>query len=67
MARKSTQNPTRKKNCELVRQIGRLMLERRKLEEEVLQLIAAVNIWSSVCRQTIAAARNSGAVDLETQ
>lgn len=38
----------------LTRKIGRLKRERAQLEEEVLQLRAAVNIWSEVCRHTMA-------------
>jgi hypothetical protein len=40
----------------LSRQIGDLKRERAELEEEVLQLRAAVQIWTAVRRQTMATA-----------
>ena len=41
----------------LTRRIVDLKRERAKLEEEVLQLRAAVRIWAEVCQQTRAAAK----------
>ena len=49
----------------LSRRIGALKRERAKLEEEVLQLRAAVQIWTAVCRQTMASATNPEAFSSE--
>lgn len=49
----------------LVRRIGDLKRERAELEEEVLQLRAAVQIWTEVCRQTMAVA--AGSEPLQTE
>jgi methylmalonyl-CoA mutase N-terminal domain/subunit len=49
----------------LSRRIGDLKRERAELEEEVLQLRAAVQIWTEVCRQTRSHAAGSEALDAE--
>ena len=51
----------------LVRRIGDLKRERDELQEEVLQLRAAVQIWKAVCRQTITAASASEDLPAEMQ
>jgi hypothetical protein len=45
----------------LAHRIGDLRRERAELEEEVLQLRAAVEIWTEVHRQTISIAADSDA------
>jgi predicted nucleic acid-binding Zn-ribbon protein len=47
------------------RRIGNLKRERAELEEEVLQLRAAVQIWAAVCRQTMSRAADSEAFSPE--
>jgi len=44
----------------LSRRIGALKRERAELEEEVMQLKAAVEIWTAVCRHRMAEAAGSG-------
>ena len=48
-------------NFAVARQIGHLVRERAKLKEEVLQLRAAVKIWTAVCIQTKSNVTNSEA------
>jgi hypothetical protein len=43
----------------LAERIGALKQERAQLEEEVLQLRAAVQIWTAICRQTMTSAMQS--------
>ena len=50
--RTSAKNP-------LSERIGALKRERAQLEEEVLQLRAAVQIWTAICRQTVTSAMQS--------
>ena len=38
-----------------------LKRERAKLEEEIRQLKAAVNVWTEICRRTMQTAADSGA------
>jgi hypothetical protein len=45
--------------------IGALKRERAELEEEVLQLRAAVMIWTAVCRQTMSRTEGSEAFSAE--
>ncbi len=54
MTRKSKSTGRSRNALPLVRKIGALRRERAELEEEVVQLKAAVNIWAEVCRQTAA-------------
>jgi hypothetical protein len=49
----------------LSRRIGELKRERAELEEEVLQLRAAVQIWTAVRRQIMATAASPEALDAE--
>jgi hypothetical protein len=49
----------------LSRRIGDLKRERAELEEEVLQLRAAVQIWTAVYRQTMSVAAGSEAFRAE--
>ena len=49
----------------LTRRIGDLKRERAELEEEVLQLRAAVRIWTAVSRGTMSTATGSKAGDAE--
>jgi hypothetical protein len=49
----------------LSRRIGDLKRERAQLEEEVLQLRAAVQIWTAVRRQIVTADAGSEAFDAE--
>ncbi len=49
----------------LSRRIGDLKRERAELEEEVLQLRAAVQIWTAVRRGVVSNATGSEAVDVE--
>ena len=49
----------------LSRRVGDLKRERAELEEEVLQLRAAVQIWNEVCRQTMARREGSEALSAE--
>jgi methylmalonyl-CoA mutase N-terminal domain/subunit len=51
----------------LSRRIVDLKRERAELEEEILQLRAAVQIWSEVCRQTISTAEGGGTLNTEMQ
>jgi hypothetical protein len=50
----------------LTQRIGELKRERAELEEEILQLRAAVRIWSAVRRQMMATA-GPDALDTEMQ
>lgn len=50
---------------ELTRRVGDLRRERAELEEEVLQLKAAVQIWTAVCRRTLAAAAGPATLGAE--
>jgi len=43
----------------LAERIGALKQEMAQLEEEVLQLRAAVQIWTAICRQTVTSAMQS--------
>jgi hypothetical protein len=49
----------------LARQICDLRRERAQLEEEVLQLRAAVNIWAEVCRQTVSGRKGPSAAEIQ--
>ena len=49
----------------LARRIGELKRERAELEEEVLQLRAAVQIWTAVRRQVMSTAAGPEALDTE--
>jgi len=49
----------------LARRIRDLKRERAKLEQEILQLRAAVQVWTEVCRQRVAAAGGVRRVNLE--
>jgi hypothetical protein len=49
----------------LSRRIGELKRERAELEEEVLQLRAAVQIWTAVRLQTMSNAAGTEALDAE--
>jgi hypothetical protein len=49
----------------LSRRIGELKRERAELEEEVLQLRAAVQIWTAVHRQIMATAAGQEVLDTE--
>ena len=51
----------------LVQRIGDLKRERDELQEEVLQLKAAVQIWKAVCRQTMTTASVSEDLPAEMQ
>jgi hypothetical protein len=51
----------------LARRIGELKRERDELEEEVLQLRAAVQIWTAVRSQIMATAEGREALDTEMQ
>jgi hypothetical protein len=49
----------------LSRRIGELKRERAELEEEVLQLRAAVQIWTAVRRQVMSTATGQEVLDTE--
>jgi hypothetical protein len=49
----------------LARRIGELKRERAELEEEVLQLRAAVQIWTAVRRQVMSTAAGPEALETE--
>jgi len=53
MSQKSKPTRTSTHYDPLARRVGDLKRERAELEEEVLQLRAAVQIWTEVCRQTM--------------
>ncbi len=53
-----------RKGTPLARRIGALKRERAQLEEEVLQLKAAVNIWTEVCRQTVTVAKSETSMEI---
>jgi hypothetical protein len=59
--------PNRMEPCRtpLSRRVGDLERERARLEEEVLQLRAAMHIWTEVVRQSLAELKASPAVSLE--
>jgi hypothetical protein len=65
MAKASNSNRTSSLHDPLPRRIGDLKRERAELEEEVLQLRAAVQIWTAVCRQTMAVGAGSRSLDAE--
>ena len=56
-----TPKPGRTHLDPLSHRIGDLKRERAELEEEVLQLRAAVQIWTEVHRQTVSIAADSDA------
>jgi hypothetical protein len=51
----------------LFQRVDDLQRERARLEEEVLQLKAAVRIWSEVYRQTTGGSKTAPPVGMETQ
>jgi hypothetical protein len=61
MSKNSSPTGTLKHNDPLSRRIGDLKRERAELEEEILQLRAAVQIWTEVYRQTTSPAAGSEA------
>jgi hypothetical protein len=49
------------------RRIGKLKRQRAELEEEVLQLRAAVKIWTAVCHNAMSRAEGSESFSAEMQ
>jgi hypothetical protein len=61
MAKTLTTTRTSTPNDPIARRIRDLRRERAELEEEVLQLRAAVRVWTEVCRQTMSTVETSEA------
>ena len=61
MAKTLTTTRTSTPNDPIARRIRDLRRERAELEEEVLQLRAAVRVWTEVCRQTMSTVEASEA------
>jgi hypothetical protein len=67
MARTSKPEKTSTHSDRTLRRIGKLKRERAELEEEVLQLRAAVKIWTAVCDQAMSRGEDPESCSAEMQ
>jgi methylmalonyl-CoA mutase N-terminal domain/subunit len=67
MARTSKPESTSTNSDRTLRRIGKLKRERAELEEEVLQLRAAVKIWTAVCDQAMSRGEDPESCSAEMQ
>jgi hypothetical protein len=67
MARTSKPERTSTHSDPTLRRIGKLKRQRAELEEEVLQLRAAVKIWTAVCHNAMSRAEGAESFSAEMQ